>query len=239
MDYSNGVLLFVRGIGQRLGILRPMVRIYRNLFSRGYEDRFDAALIAEIRQGDVVWDVGANVGIYTSRFSDLVGQQGVVIGFEPSPGAFAELEAACAGRSNVRLMPLALSDAGGMADFDITDASAPTNSLRKSDAGGQGKTHAIKVRVARGDDLVKGSEVPGPSIMKIDVEGFEAEVLRGMSGLLRASGVRGIFVEVHFQELNRRGLSDAPREITRTLEQSGFHVRWCDPSHIVALRQKA
>ena len=50
-----------------------------------YEARFMRALNARVRPGDVVWDIGANVGMYTQQFAHAVGRSGRVIAFEPAP----------------------------------------------------------------------------------------------------------------------------------------------------------
>ena len=57
-----------------------------------YEQDFRSAMIASIRPGDCVWDVGANVGFYSELFIDAVGPAGKVISFEPSPACVAMLE---------------------------------------------------------------------------------------------------------------------------------------------------
>ena len=74
---------------------------------------------------------------------------------------------------------------------------------------------------------------PVPSIVKIDVEGFELEVIRGLVRLLPLPQVRAVFVEVHFQTLATRGVPYAPAEMTRLLTSHGYDVKWIDPSHFV------
>jgi hypothetical protein len=72
--------------------------------------------------------------------------------------------------------------------------------------------------------------------VKIDVEGFELEVVRGMQDLLRASSCRHVFVEVHFLKLQERGLANAAKELCRVLGSLGFAVSWIDASHLHARR---
>ena len=60
--------LALRSVGRRLGLTGVLVRV----LARDYEERFSAAMLKSIEPGEVVWDVGANVGFYTTRFADRV-----------------------------------------------------------------------------------------------------------------------------------------------------------------------
>lgn len=234
MDYSNRMLVHVRRLGQRMGILRPLQRLYRQLAGSQYEERFNRALEGSIKPGIVVWDVGANVGLYTKQFAETVAG-GCVVAFEPSPEAAASIRSHCAGLANVTVMEAALSDSNGVAHFEVTSGTAPTNSLR-NEAREEHSPGTISVRVARGDDLISAGECPLPNVIKIDIEGFELEALQGLDSTLSKPELQAVFIEVHFQKLNQRGLTDAPRQIAQMLNAKGFSVTWCDPSHIAATR---
>jgi hypothetical protein len=89
------------------------------------------------------------------------------------------------------------------------------------------------VTVIPGDSLL--ASLPQPDVVKIDVEGFEPEVIRGMPNALRS--VRAAFVEVHFAILENRGMLQAPSDIVANLRSLGFTtIKWVDASHIMALR---
>src|ERR1051325_8893506 len=78
---TNWAIVGCRNLGRAIGLNRLLA-------SRGrtaYEDRFQATMLRQVRSGDVVWDVGANQGIYSHKFSSLVGPSGKVIAIEPSP----------------------------------------------------------------------------------------------------------------------------------------------------------
>lgn len=96
--------------------------------------------------------------------------------------------------------------------------------------------NGVSVRISTGDGLVEQGDVPIPSVVKIDTEGFELDVLRGMTDLLGKPEVRAVFVEVHFGLLCERGQPKAPADIERLLKLAGFATRWVDPSHIAAER---
>lgn len=205
-----------------------MVRFYRRAFRVAYEESFDKALLNAIRPGDCVWDVGANVGHFTVKFAELVGKAGKVVAFEPSMRSLTALAHAAAPYPQVLVSANALADFEGDAAFAMTGDSV-TDSLSKA----ADDTSGDKVSVMRGDRIAAKFQ---PNVVKIDVEGFEPDVLRGMPEALKDPTLRGVFVEVHFLELAKRGLRDAPAEITRMLKDAGFRIRWTDPSHLAATR---
>jgi FkbM family methyltransferase len=231
VNYANPLLIQLRALAQQLHILRPVLGIYRRIFSEAYEQKFRDLLLTNIREGDLVWDVGANVGLYTRLFVDRVGRDGKVIAFEPSPRAFAQLQSSFATEPSVILQEIALSDFDGEADFFVAEkGSTVTDSLVVR----SGNSTSIRSSVKRGDSMCS---LHAPTIIKIDVEGAELEVLRGMTEMLRHPGLRGVFVEVHFLALTRRGMRTAPVEIQKILQQAGFDVIWTDASHIAGLRK--
>jgi FkbM family methyltransferase len=231
VNYANPLLIRIRAVAQQLHILRPMLRIYRWILGEAYEKKFRDLLLANIRGGDVVWDVGANVGLYTRLFVERVGRDGRVIAFEPSPRAFAQLQSSFATEPSVILQEVALSDFDGETDFFIAErGSTVTDSL----VAHSEKSASIRTAVKRGDTICSHD---APAIIKIDVEGAELEVLKGMTKTLLNPIVRGIFVEVHFLILARRGMRAAPIEIETILERAGFEVVWTDASHIAGIKK--
>jgi FkbM family methyltransferase len=234
VNYANPLLIRIRALAQQLHILRPIVRIYRRILGGAYEQKFRDLLLTNIKEGDLVWDVGANVGLYTKLFVDRVGRDGKVVAFEPSPRAFAQLQSSFATEPNVILQEVALSDFDGEADFFVAETgSTVTDSLVVR----SGNSAFIRTWVKRGDSALNAPALNAPAIIKLDVEGAELEVLKGMTKTLRDPGLRGVFVEVHFLALARRGMRTAPVEIQEILQQAGFEVVWTDASHIAGLRK--
>jgi hypothetical protein len=113
-----------------------------------------------------------------------------------------------------------------------TDGASPTNQL-KVGARDEG---LVDVSIMRADGLIRDQRVRPPTVIKIDVEGYELEVLRGCGDLLDSTDLRAVFIEVHFQLLHERGLDHAPEEISSRLTRAGFKVRWLDLSHICGIR---
>lgn len=119
--------------------------------------------------GDWVLDVGANLGYYTRLAAQRIGPQGRVLAFEPDAANFALLQANSAGLPQVEPRQAALGDAGGTASISTN----PTNrgDLYLLPGAGTGD-----VPVLRGDDL----DLPRLDLLKVDVQGAEVSVLRGL-----------------------------------------------------------
>lgn len=228
---THPAVIWARSALRRSGLHRPIGRL---LSRAGYEDRFRRAMLGALRPGDVVWDVGANVGLYSLEFAERVGQSGRVVAFEPSPTNFATLEARVQGHPNVTPLQLALGAEAGTAGFrQGSDPLGATSQL--TDAAGASE----HVPVARGADLVDAGVAQRPNAIKIDTEGYELEVLLGLGGLLEDPLLRVLCIEVHFGLLAERGLHRAPERIEKALAAARFAVSWADASHIVAQRPVA
>ncbi len=66
-------MLLLRNLGRALGLNRLLA----SLLAGEYEDRFQTVMLGAIRPGDIVWDVGANVGLYSKKFSNNAGSSGM------------------------------------------------------------------------------------------------------------------------------------------------------------------
>jgi FkbM family methyltransferase len=229
MDYSNHLLLQIRLLlGKKLGLLRPIVRFVRRIRHANYEEQFDFALLKSVSASDTVWDVGANKGYYTEQLARLV-PSGAIVAFEPSPETFNYLNDTFGSMPNVHLENVALSDQDGEVSFFISNNSHEDSLFNKAD----GLRPCVLVRAAKADSFL---HLFPPDVVKIDVEGFELEVMRGMSEVLLSSRLKCIFIEVHFSILADRGQKNAPKEIVALLKDAGMSVKWLDPSHLVATR---
>jgi FkbM family methyltransferase len=226
----------VRSLGRRLGVTRAYWAVRQRVGTKHYEAAFGDALHAAVRRGDTIWDVGANVGLYTTIFSDLVGATGHVVAFEPAPAPFEHLSQAVAERSNVTLVAMALGAEAAVMPINVmADPRAGTHSLVR---GSQAGATTVSVTVARGDRIRADRNLPTPNVIKIDVEGFEYEVLSGMAEILESSTCRAVLCEVHFGVLAQRGLKNYPRRIEQYLRDHDFSTHWVDASHLAATRDK-
>lgn len=143
------------------------------------EDKILESLICE---GDFVFDVGANIGHYTKRFSDLVGTTGRVIAIEPIPTTFSLLSANTSlfRFSNVTLLNVAASSATEVIGFTIPFL---PQGLKNYYMANIDREHGeLKVLCMPVDSLSLEQKV---SLVKIDVEGHELEAIKGMQELIR------------------------------------------------------
>lgn len=230
----------VRGIARRLGLTKLVARA---LQTQSYEERFATTMLAAIRPGDIVWDVGANQGYYTALFSNLVGPSGHVVAFEPTGTTFATLSDAIGERENITLVNAGLSNTAGNAEIlvgaDELAATSRVASAGKHDPlSGAETSQRQSIRLERADTLLDTGHIPEPTVIKIDVEGHEWNVLDGLGERLCAPKLRRVLIEVHFSILDADGRSGDVDRIVAALHGAGFTIEWTDPSHINASRKR-
>jgi len=136
-----------------------------------------------VSPGDWVVDIGANVGHYTRRFSELVGARGRVIAFEPVPATFSILSANAElfPHPNVTLINAAVSDRMELASMSMPKL--PTGLTNYYEARlSTPSADGLSVLTLALDQLGFDRRI---SVIKIDVEGHEAFSLAGMEQLLK------------------------------------------------------
>ena len=229
---TNPAIIGLRNVARKTGVIQCINQFLPR--KKNYEQAFDTAMFGAIKPGDVIWDVGANVGYYTRKFSDSVGSAGQVFAFEPFPATAARLRAELTGVKTVTVLPVALgAETGTVSMREGDDEFGATNRIV---AQGAGESRVTCVDIATGDSIFSRGLAAAPAIIKIDTEGFELEVLNGMQEILNRATLRAVFIEVHFGILAERGLSAAPGRIERLLSEKGFRNRWLDLSHLAAYR---
>lgn len=164
---------------------------YADLYGEWCES--EVALFAELLRPDSnVVEVGAHIGLHTVPLSKIV-HQGLVVCFEPQRILFQMLCANCAlnSRTNVHGYNCAVSASGGTLEVASTDYAVRWNygafSLdRGFDTEGRfpGRTATESITCFRLDEAPMIGRLDAISLLKIDVEGFEAEVLKGAAGVL-------------------------------------------------------
>jgi FkbM family methyltransferase len=161
--------------------------LYRGYFERGYLDYLRALVDA----GDTVVAVGATIGAYTLALAHIVGPTGMVVAFEPVPALERALHDAIKlnGLTNVRLVKSAVGSRSGQADLFRADDPGNRGIASLVSTARQGRS--ISVEVTTLDEAI---DCP-VSLLKIDVEGFETEVLRGAGRLITAPTLNAILLE--------------------------------------------
>ncbi len=178
--------------------------VYLALHRLGFMGRGERAFFeTQIQPGMNVVEAGANIGVYTIQLSRLVGPEGRVFAFEPDPHLFACLRENLvrAGIKNVEPHHCALGSAAGKLSLAWDGLnSGDTHLSREAQPG------AVPVEVARLDTVLAGRRV---DFFKLDVQGWELEVLRGMTGLFPANPALHLFVEYWPAGLRRAGTEPA------------------------------
>ncbi len=145
------------------------------------------------RPPEHILDVGANVGqtarLLTGRFP-----RAQVYSFEPVPATFAELEANTAGLPRVTAVNQGMGSEAGRATINLYATSLHSSML----TAGRPSTASVEVDVSTVDAFCTGRSISRVDLLKVDVEGFEAQVLRGAGTVLREGRVRFVYLECRF-----------------------------------------
>jgi FkbM family methyltransferase len=180
------------------------------------EPEVEDTLLALLHPGDVFYDVGANIGWYSMLAARAVGSSGKVIAFEPTVFNAALLQKNAAGNrlANVTTIPAAVTDQDGWATFLY--GGSLEGRLGKDDCEEQAERRAKRrtpkrssvVPIVALDSWLRETEQPPPNVLKIDVEGAEVGVLRGMTQTLHTVKP-ALVIELHNTQVEVADLLDS------------------------------
>jgi len=212
--------------------------LFKQMAHSEHERPTTTVFLKYVRPGDSIWDIGANVGYYSCLLAKLTGKAGKVVAFEPNSENFRLLNENIRALqlSNVHSLRTALADYEGEAQMENADRVTKYSRLV---AVHWPARHPVQiVSVTTGDAVLKNQKAPLPDFIKVDVEGFECEVLGGLKTVLAHPRCRALLCEVHFALLAERGKIGANKEIIRVLRRFGFnHNTWVSRSHLLALKK--
>lgn len=167
--------------------------------------------ISVLERDDIVYDIGAHIGLYTCLASDVITpDHGCIVSFEPHSPTANELEYNC--RLNnceeiVQIMELAVSDTRAKINLEADVESLDVGIVPKN-------RNEFTVQATSIDEFVSEGW-PSPTVVKIDTEGFEEKILQGAENALSTS-VRAVYCELH---------SEASKEkVLRILRDHGFEL---------------
>lgn len=169
------------------------------------EPETNAWLRTEINDDSVFWDIGANIGLYSMYAATLNGSCRI-LAIEPESQNFASLcrNVFVNGFRNVDVLGFAVNgDPVSIQDLHVSEMGAGGAVHNLGTTSPWSSSQAVfrqKTVAASPDELVKTFSLPAPSIMKIDVDGIELEILRGSRAILSES-VRTVLVELDAEDI--------------------------------------
>lgn len=162
----------------------------------GLDETAVIAMLPEIIESDsVVYDLGANIGLYSRRFLDIA-KNGYVYCFEPNPVAMHYLahNLTLMGASNYLIMPLAISDHSGTIDLVLNPDNHTLGTSFFQKRGIRIHVSAISL-----DEAIERYGLRAPTVVKMDIEGGEVVAIKGMLKTLANYRPKVIF-ELHGRE---------------------------------------
>jgi len=200
------------------GISRALIKFNKAKSKWPREPEFMEISSQEINSGDVVLDIGANIGFMTTFFSKLNGQS-QIYALEPDPSNFKLLKENIAKLdidSSVHAENVAVWKSDGVVDLNISKSSN-LHSIHNSDSGDKISIPAVTV-----SSFLTNKK--NPNFIKMDVEGAEVEIFEGMKNfVLNTDHTIKILVEVH-PNYYSNDHSFAPQLIW--YEKNGFKVKY-------------
>ena len=183
-------------------------------------DRFEIECLKQnIKNGDIVVDLGANIGYYTLTLAQLVGKSGHVYAFEPDPSNFEILSKNVKENKhdNVTLVQKAISDKNGKVKLYVSKRNLASH--RIFDA--EDKRESIEVDVTTLDEYFQKSKKL-VKFIKMDVEGAEGATILGASKIIEDSKNLVIMMEYFPKWIKKFG--DVPEEILKSLVEKKFKL---------------
>lgn len=195
----------------------PLYRQVYFIYKR-YSDRDKIRLISgHVKPGMRVLDIGANIGFYTILLSRFVGKEGIVYAFEPDEDNFKYLKQLTRNLGNVKLVQAACGEKNGTTYLYISEKLNVDHHVYQNDEFRQ----KVEVKMVSVDEFLK-NEKTGIGFVKIDVQGYDCSVFKGMKATLARSSNTLIISELWPYGLVQAGSS--ADEYLSEVAHAGFDV---------------
>lgn len=162
-----------------------------------------------------IFDVGGNFGQTALQFAASF-PTATIYTFEPVPSSFQRLQKAVEGQKRIKSFNLGLGEVAGSMSMNLT-SHAGSNSLLSV----QSSQESIVVPIHTIDAFASAHSLESIDLLKIDVEGYELQVLQGAEGLLREQKIRYVFAECVLAP-DTESAHTSFFELHQVLEQQGF-----------------
>jgi FkbM family methyltransferase len=191
----------------------------RRTFTHGFRDRLVFQWLDRfLRRDMVVFDLGANVGVYALHAAK---RAAAVHAFEANPGLarFLHLNQSRNGLRNLRVNMVAVGETAGESLFRVD----PVNLGQSHVLGSAEPSHgAVRVPIVRLDDYAAAEGIDRVDFVKLDIEGYELPALRGFVHTLRANPWIVLFSEIAAEHMARYGFE--PRHLWTFMEALDFRA---------------
>lgn len=185
-------------------------------------EKFETELVKkEIKNGDIVLDIGANIGYFSLVFSQVVGTNGRVFAFEPDPNNFALLKknVEINNLKNVALNQKAVSDVSKSLPLYLCEYNHAQHRIYPSPRCNE----TVMVDAITIDEYLAGTEFYNRiNFVKMDVEGAEYNVIEGMKKTLKSNPNLKILCEFSPKQIREHGLK--PENILDQLLKHSFKI---------------
>lgn len=169
-----------------------------------------------LKPGDVAYDIGANIGTHAVFMVQKVGKKGQVVAFEPEENNYRCLQQNVKLNAFSNIIPLQFAMGDVVGEGVLSVAGAKSTLTRKPYNIG----FSQKVKIVPGDLLVRNENLPLPKVVKVDVEGYEYYVIRGLKKTLQEKVCQMICCEVHPTMLPT---DIKPEMVIKLLKSFGFN----------------
>lgn len=203
----------------------PTNDIGKKLFFEGvFEFNEISVCKSLIKENDVILDVGGNIGFHSIHFAHYA-SKGKVYSFEPSPETFELLSRNCKPYANIQPINIGIGKSEGVAKFHY--ASDHSYSGFK-DTGKKEIINSEELPIMSLDAWTKKQELNRVDFVKIDVEGFEDQVLKGMSEVISA------YKPIIFIEISpTKNQTANPHEIFNSLLNYGYDAFYIQNNRLI------
>ena len=189
-----------------------------------YEELESKIMEEKIEMGNIVVDVGANIGLHTLNMARIVGNTGQVFAFEPDPSNFEILKknVKINNYKNIILEQKAVGDKHGRTTLYQSDHPGKHRIFPQTE---QAKSE-IQVELTNLDNYFDSDMIDKINFIKIDVEGLEFSVLKGMKNILKNS--KKIKILFEFMPENTMEVGFTPIELLNYLTSNNFKLYCMD-----------